>query len=296
MRSKKEKNIMSDTFEKNKVEGGTLYLVATPIGNLSDISARALKVLSEVDAIAAEDTRNSAKLLTYFGIQKPLVSYHEHNKAQRGAQIVSELKAGKSYALVTDAGTPAISDPGADLVALCALEGVPVTSIPGACAAICALTLSALPTDRFCFEGFLPTKNSERKERLSLLQGEIRTVIFHEAPHKLRGTLDDLAAYFGKERRIALCREMTKLNEEIFRTTIGGAIEHYSATEPRGEYVLVMEGATSAAEGNFWKDMTVVQHVEHYMASGMDKNTAIKTAAHDRGVAKNVVYQEFIKS
>ena len=294
MRPKKEKNIMSDTFEKNKVEGGTLYLVATPIGNLSDISARALKVLSEVDAVAAEDTRNSAKLLTYFGIQKPLVSYHEHNKAQRGAQIVSELKAGKSYALVTDAGTPAISDPGADLVALCANEGVPVTSIPGACAAICALTLSALPTEKFCFEGFLPTKNSERKERLSLLQGETRTVIFHEAPHKLRGTLDDLAAYFGKERRIALCREMTKLNEDVMRTTLGGAVEYYEKNEPRGEYVLVVEGGTSEKKNAFWKDMSIPEHVEYYISLGESKMDAIKKAAKDRGVPKNDVYREMV--
>lgn len=285
---------MSDTFEKNKVEGGTLYLVATPIGNLADMSARALKVLSEVDAVAAEDTRNTARLLNYFEISKPLVSYHEYNKAQRGAQIIEELKTGKSYALVTDAGTPAISDPGADLVALCALEGVPVTSIPGACAAICALTLSALPTDRFCFEGFLPMKNSERKERLTSLQGESRTMIFHEAPHKLRGTLDDMSAYFGKERKISLCREMTKLNEDVMRTTLGGAVEYYSDNEPRGEYVLVVEGGSAVAADAFWKDMSIPEHVEYYISLGESKMDAIKKTAKDRGVPKNDVYREMV--
>lgn len=284
----------NDTFEKNKVEGGTLYLVATPIGNLADISARALKVLKEVDTIAAEDTRNTARLLNYFEISKPLISYHEHNKAQRGEQIVSELKEGRSYALVTDAGTPAISDPGADLVNLCASEGVSVTSIPGACAAICALTLSALPTDKFCFEGFLPVKNSERKERLSFLQGESRTMIFHEAPHKLRGTLDDLCAYLGNDKRIALCREITKLNEDIMRTTLGKAVEHYKDNEPRGEYVLVVEGGVAKKSDEFWQNMSIPEHVQYYIALGESKMDAIKKAAKDRGVPKNDVYREMV--
>ena len=187
--------------EKNKIVGGTLYLVATPIGNLADISERALKVLSEVDFIAAEDTRNTQRMLMHFEISKPLVSYFEHNKAQRGEQICERLLSGESCALVTDAGTPAISDPGEDIVKLCAERKIPVTSVPGACAGICALTLSALSTVRFCFEGFLPMKKSDRRERLELLQNEERTMIFHEAPHKLRDTLDDFLKYFGALRK-----------------------------------------------------------------------------------------------
>ena len=207
--------------EKNKVNGGTLYLVATPIGNLGDLSERAVKVLSEVDFVAAEDTRNSMRLLTHLGISKPMISYFEHNKRERGEQIVRRLLDGESCALVTDAGTPAISDPGEDIVALCAEAGVPVSSVPGPCAAIVALTLSALPTGRFCFEGFLPAEKQERRTRLERLAGEDRTMIFHEAPHKLKNTLDDMAASFGADRRISLCRELTKINEEAHRTTLG---------------------------------------------------------------------------
>ena len=232
--------------EKNKVVGGTLYLVSTPIGNLSDISERALKVLSEVDFIAAEDTRNTVRMLTHFGISRPLVSYFEHNKAERGEYIVSRLEGGESCALVTDAGTPAISDPGEDLVRLCAERGISVTAIPGACAGICALTLSALATTRFCFEGFLPMKKAERRERLDALSREERTMIFHEAPHKLKSTLDDLESSFGGDRKIALCRELTKLNEEIMRVTLSEARAYYGEHEPRGEYVLVVEGASKS--------------------------------------------------
>ena len=210
--------------EKNKVEDGTLYVVATPIGNLSDISERALKVLSEVDFVAAEDTRNTLRLLTHFGISATLVSYHEHNKYEKGEEIVSRLVAGESCALVTDAGTPAISDPGEDLVARCAEQGVKVTSIPGACAMVVALTLSGLPTARFAFDGFLPVGKKERRERIDALKRETRTVILHEAPHKLKTTLDDLSSALGEERRISLCREMTKLNEEILRLTLGEAV------------------------------------------------------------------------
>ena len=233
--------------EKNKIIPHTLYLVATPIGNLADMSERALKVLSEVDFIAAEDTRNTQRLLSYFGINKPLVSYHEHNKVSCGEKLVERLLAGESCALVTDAGTPAISDPGADLVKLCAERGVTVSSIPGACASITALTLSALPTERFCFEGFLPTANKERKKRLDALMGEDRTMMFHEAPHKLRTTLEDMRKAFGDDRKITLCRELTKLNEEIIRTTLLGACELYEAREPKGEYVLVLEGTSEKA-------------------------------------------------
>ncbi len=286
-------SIKSSEFpqEKNAIVGGTLYLVATPIGNLADLSERAIKVLSEVDFIAAEDTRNSQKLLSVLGISKPMVSYFEHNKRERGEQIIERLQAGESCALVTDAGTPAVSDPGADLVVLCAERGVSVTSIPGCCAAITALTLSALPTGRFTFEGFLSTNKAERREHLDSLKGERRTMIFHEAPHKLRTTLCDLAAALGGTRRIALCRELTKLNEQVERTTLDGAIAIYEQKEPRGEYVLVIEGASESAEsGAFWQDMSISAHVQYYLAAGMTEKDAIKAAAKDRGVHKNEVY------
>ena len=221
-------------YEKNKIEKGTLYLVATPIGNLADLSERAVKVLSEVDFIAAEDTRNSMKLLSYLGISKPMVSYFEHNKRERGQIIVDRIKSGEACALITDAGTPAISDPGEDIVALCAEQGVAVSSIPGACAGIVALTLSGLPTGRFCFEGFLSANKGERRERLSELEGERRTMIFHEAPHKLRATLEDMKNTFGSDRRISLCRELTKKNEEVLRLTLSEAVAHYEANDPRG--------------------------------------------------------------
>ena len=282
--------------EKNAIVGGTLYLVATPIGNLADLSERAVKVLSEVDFIAAEDTRNTQKLLNVLGISKPMVSYFEHNKRERGEQIIERLQAGESCALVTDAGTPAVSDPGADLVVLCAEHGVSVTSIPGCCAAITALTLSALPTGRFTFEGFLSTNKSERREHLDSLKGERRTMIFHEAPHKLRTTLADLAAAFGGTRRISLCRELTKLNEQVERTTLSGAIEIYAQKEPRGEYVLVIEGATERTDaGAFWQNMTVPEHVAHYVREGMSEKDAIKAAARDRGVHKNEVYSVIVE-
>jgi 16S rRNA (cytidine1402-2'-O)-methyltransferase len=282
--------------EKNRVVGGTLYLVATPIGNLDDLSLRAIKVLSGVDFIAAEDTRNSLKLLSYLGIQKPMVSYFEHNKRERGEEITARLLSGESCALITDAGTPAISDPGEDLVVLCGQKGIPVTGIPGCCAAIDALTLSGLPTAKFCFEGFLSVNKSDRREQLKQLQSETRTMLLHEAPHKLRTTLSDLADTFGADRRIALCRELTKRNEEIFRTTLGEAIALYEQKEPRGEYVLVIEGSQNKADAAtaFWAEMSVPEHVAHYMAQGMKKNDAIKAAAHDRGVAKNEVYQQVL--
>ncbi len=283
--------------EKNRVVGGMLYLVATPIGNLDDLSVRAVRVLSEVDFIAAEDTRNSLKLLHYLGIQKPMVSYFEHNKRERGEEIVKRLLDGESCALITDAGTPAISDPGEDLVVLCGERGIPVTGIPGCCAAIDALTLSGLPTGRFCFEGFLSVNKAERREHLARLQRETRTMLLHEAPHKLRNTLSDLSAAFGESRRITLCRELTKKNEEIVRTTLGKAVALYQEKEPRGEYVLVIEGASAEdakQDEAFWAGMSVREHVEHYVAQGMRKNDAIKAAAHDRGVAKNEIYQQVL--
>lgn len=284
--------------EKNKVVGGTLYLVATPIGNLADISARAVKVLREVDFIAAEDTRNSMRLLSFLGIQKPMVSYFEHNKRSHGEMICERLQNGESCALVTDAGTPAISDPGEDIVALCAERGIHVTSIPGACAAILALTLSGLCTSRFCFEGFLSADKKDRRARLEALCSDDRTTIFHEAPHKLRATLSDMCEIFGGDRRISLCRELTKLNEDIHRTTLAGAVEFYRENDPRGEYVLVVEGAPEGSAKNATLDLcslSVEDHVAHYVSAGMSQKEAIKAAAKDRGVPKNDIYMHFVE-
>lgn len=278
--------------EKNRVEGGTLYLVATPIGNLADLSERAIKVLSEVDFVAAEDTRNSGLLLSRFGISKPFVSYYEHNKRERGEYIVSRLKAGESCALVTDAGMPAISDPGEDIVRLCAEVGVPVTAVPGCCAAVTALALSALTTGRFAFEGFITTNRHDRRERLTALKYEERTMIFYEAPHKLRQTLDDILEFMG-DRKITLCREMTKLNEEIIRTTVSEAVEIYKEKNPRGEYVLVLEGGIKEDKTDeFPQDPE--EHVKMYESQGMKRMDAIKAAAKDRGVSKGVLYKELL--
>ncbi len=285
----------TDREEKNKILPGVLYLVATPIGNLADLSQRAVKVLSGVDMIAAEDTRNSLKLLTCFGISKPLVSYFEHNKRQRGAEIISSLKEGKSWALVTDAGTPAISDPGEDLVRLCAEEDIPVTLVPGACAMINALALSALSARRFVYEGFLEGKTREKREYLNQMKNEKRTMVFYEAPHNLVETLGLFEESFGGERRIALCRELTKLNEEVVRCSIEEAIAYYVDHAPRGEYVLVVEGARDCIDGEFWANMTVEQHVEHYVVLGLSKMDAIKQTARDRGVPKGVIYKEILE-
>ena len=280
-------------YEKNKIEKGMLDLVATPIGNLADLSDRAIKVLSEVDFIAAEDTRNSLKLLSYLEISKPMVSYFEHNKRERGQVIVDRLKNGESCALITDAGTPAISDPGEDIVALCAEQNVPVTSIPGACAGIVALTLSGLPTGRFCFEGFLSANKGERRERLLELENEKRTMIFHEAPHKLKATLEDMKNSFGEDRRISLCRELTKKNEEVLRLTLASAVEYYENNAPRGEYVLIVEGSNKKKQSDaFFENMSIEKHVNFYISNGLSKMDAIKSCAKDRGVHKNVIYKE----
>lgn len=282
--------------EKNRVLKGTLYLVATPIGNLADLSERAVKVLSEVDFIAAEDTRNTMHLLTYLGIQKPMVSYFEHNKRARGEEILSRMISGESCALVTDAGMPAISDPGADLVALCAERGVLVSCVPGACAVVTALALSALPTGRFCFEGFLSTDKTSRKRHLAALLQEQRTMIFYEAPHKLISTLQDLRDTFGGDRKISICRELTKLNEEILRMTLAQAVDYYGERQPRGEYVLVVAGMDREAEQKeaFWQEMNVKEHVAYYMEQGLEKKEAIKATAKDRGVQKNEIYQQVL--
>ncbi len=282
--------------QKNAVLGGVLYLVGTPIGNLSDISERALKVLSEVDFIAAEDTRNSGKLLSYFDIKKPMVSYFEHSKRERGEIIVSRIEAGESCALITDAGMPAISDPGEDIVRICAERGVPVSVVPGPCAAVSALAMSGLFTGKFVFEGFLSTANNERREALENLKNERRTIIFYEAPHKLKGTLADLMKAFG-DRKISLCRELTKLNEEVLRMTLSEAIAYYEENQPRGEYVLVLEGASKEEQkaNAFWAEMDEFAHVAYYTEQGLSKNDAIKAAAKDRGVGKSEIYNIVMK-
>ena len=290
-------NLTNRDETKNKIEKGTLYLVATPIGNLADLSERAIKVLSEVDFIAAEDTRNSLRLLTHFGISKPMVSYHEHNRRERGVEIADRLASGEACALITDAGTPAISDPGEDLVALCAERGISVTSIPGACAMITALTLSGLPTARFVFEGFLPVLKKERRQRLEELRRETRTFILHEAPHKLRTTLSDLAGVLGAERRISLCRELTKLNEDVHRTTLAEAMAYYETKEPRGEYVLVIEGGRQdAIRSQEMSFSSPEEAVVYYLQTGMSRNDAIKAAAKALGLSRNEVYDRMIHS
>ncbi len=277
--------------EKNKIEKGVLYLVGTPIGNLADISQRAIKTLSEVDFIAAEDTRNSQKLLRAYGIKKELVSYHEHNRTQSGEKIASRLLLGESCALVTDAGMPAISDPGEDLCRLCQERGIKVSVVPGACALIAALALSSLSTRRFAFEGFLPAKQGERRKILEQIKYESRTVIFYEAPHKLCATLADMEKIFGAERRISLCREITKLNEEVERTTVGEAVRVYSAKEPRGEYVLVVEGYKQADEGS---SLSSVELIDLYIAGGKSKMDAIKEVARERNIPKSELYKLYV--
>lgn len=280
--------------EKNRVLPGTLYLVSTPIGNLADLSDRAKKVLSEVDFVAAEDTRNSGLLLSRIGISRPLISYFEHNKRERGEEIAARLENGESCALVTDAGTPAISDPGEDLVALCSARGIRISAVPGPVASVTALTLSGLPTARFCFEGFLPAQKAARLARLKELAGESRTLLFHEAPHKLARTLDDLCQIFGGARRIAVCRELTKLNEEILRTTLADAAAYYQANAPRGEFVLVVEGAPEKPAAEPTPALSLADQVLQYEREGLSRKEAIKRVAHERNLPKNDVYQAML--
>ena len=268
---------------------GMLYLVPTPIGNLGDISERCRRTLEEADFIAAEDTRVSLKLLNYLGIKKSLVSYYEHNKAFKGNVILDRILAGETCALVSDAGSPAISDPGEDLVRLCAEHGVTVTAIPGPCAVITALSISGLPTGRFCFEGFLSTAKKSRKEHLASLVGETRTMIFYEAPHKLLSTLEDLAEAFGSDRRISLCRELTKLHEEVVRTTLGEAIGKYTENAPKGEFVLVVDGA-APVEKEVPTAEDAGEMVKRLMSEGLSRKDAIKQTAKALDLPKNVVY------
>lgn len=273
---------------------GTLYLVPTPIGNLGDISPRAKKMLAEADFIAAEDTRVSLKLLNHLELKKPLVSYYEHNKNESGPRIVERLLAGESCALVTDAGSPAISDPGEDLVALCAKAGICVCAIPGPCAAVTALSVSGLPTGRFCFEGFLSTNKKSRREHLDSLKSERRTMIFYEAPHKLQNTLKDLTDAFGPERRISLCRELTKLHEQILRMTLGEALAYYTENDPRGEYVLILEGAAEASEEALTLEDAVSLALER-IASGASKKDAVREVSRETSFPKNALYDAVLR-
>ena len=273
---------------------GTLYLVPTPIGNLGDISPRAKKTLAEADFIAAEDTRVSLKLLNHLELKKPLVSYYEHNKNESGPRIVERLLAGESCALVTDAGSPAISDPGEDLVALCAKAGICVCAIPGPCAAVTALSVSGLPTGRLCFEGFLSTNKKSRREHLDSLKSERRTMIFYEAPHKLQNTLKDLTDAFGPERRISLCRELTKLHEQILRMTLGEALAYYTENDPRGEYVLILEGAAEASEEALTLEDAVSLALER-IASGASKKDAVREVSRETGFPKNALYDAVLR-
>ncbi len=268
---------------------GTLYLVPTPIGNLSDISDRCRETLSQADFIAAEDTRVSVRLINHLGLKKELVSYHEHNKLKSGPRIVERLQQGQSCALVTDAGSPAISDPGEDLVRLCAEVGISVCAIPGPCALVTALSASGLPTGRFCFEGFLSTVKKERKAHLDSLAEETRTMIFYEAPHRLLATLEALLTAFGPTRRISLCRELTKLHEEYLRTTLEAAVAYYQQTAPRGEFVLVVEGAALIEEAPDLE--AAVALVRKQIEEGLSRRDAAKQIAAQTGLKKNILYE-----
>lgn len=278
------------------VEKGMLYLCATPIGNLEDITYRVLRILKESDIIAAEDTRNSIKLLNHFDIKTPMTSYHEYNKVDKARALVDKMLKGETVALITDAGTPGISDPGEELVRQCHEAGVRVTSVPGAVACVTALTMSGLPTRRFCFEAFLPYDKKERKEVLAELSCETRTIIIYEAPHRLKATLDELMELFGADRRISICKELTKRYENVFLTTFAEAEAYYEENEPRGEYVLVIEGKSREAikeeARSAWEIMSVEEHVNMYISQGMDKKEAMKAAAKDRGVSKRDIYAQ----
>ncbi|MBD5545713.1 MAG: 16S rRNA (cytidine(1402)-2'-O)-methyltransferase [Lachnospiraceae bacterium] len=280
------------------MEAGKLFLCATPIGNLGDISQRVLETLEQVDLIAAEDTRNSIKLLNHFGIKKPLTSYHEYNKVEKAAVLIEKMKTGSQIALITDAGTPAISDPGEVLVKMCQEAGIVVTSLPGPAACITALTLSGLSTRRFSFEGFLPVDKGEKKQVLEELSKETRTMILYEAPHHLKRTLKELYEAVGN-RRLTLCRELTKKFETIFPTTLQEAIAYYEENEPRGEYVLVLEGKSlleiEEEKREVWQQMSISEHMSHYEQKGMDHKSAMKQVAKDRGISKRDVYQYLIE-
>lgn len=291
----KQKSLKKSTERIDKMSG-ILYLCATPIGNLGDISARFIKTFEEVDLIAAEDTRQTLKILNHLGLTKPLTSYHEHNKREKGEMIISQLKDGKNVALVSDAGTPAISDPGEDLVKLCIENNIDVTSIPGPVAGINALILSGLPTKRFAFEGFLSVNKRHRKEHLASVKADTHTLIFYEAPHKLKTTLADMYEVLG-DRKIAIARELTKLHEEVIRTTLSEAVHLYDEKSPRGEYVLIIEGAKEeeiTEESLWWEELSIVEHVDFYInEKGLTSKDAVKQTAEDRNLKKRDVYNEY---
>ncbi len=276
---------------------GKLYLCATPIGNLEDISYRVLKTLKEADLIAAEDTRHTIKLLNHFEIKTPMTSYHEFNKIDKARYLVEQMKSGVSIALVTDAGTPGISDPGEELVRQCYEAGIQVTSLPGPAACVTALTMSGLGTRRFCFEAFLPSDKKEKQRILNELKEETRTIVLYEAPHRLVRTLEELRESLG-DRRITLCRELTKKYEEAWQTTFEEALERYGQQEPKGEYVVVVEGRAfeekEEEERKAWEEMSIEEHVGYYEARGMDRKEAMRAAARDRGISKRDVYQHLM--
>lgn len=276
---------------------GCLYLCATPIGNLEDITLRVLDTLKKVDLIAAEDTRHSRGLLTHFDIHTPMTSYHEHNKYEKATILVDKLLEGQNIALITDAGTPAISDPGEELVRQCLDAGVTVTSLPGACACVTALTMSGQATRRFCFEAFLPMDKKERVRILTELKTETRTIILYEAPHRLKKTLAELLVELG-DRRLTICRELTKHYEEAMRITLSAAVDKYETEEPKGEYVLVLEGRLQAEleeeKAQKWEQMSLQEHLEHYLKQGLDKKKAMKQMAKDRGCSKRDIYQALL--
>lgn len=279
-------------------KAGTLYLCATPIGNLEDMTWRAVRTLKEADLIAAEDTRNSIKLLNHFDIHTPMTSYHEFNKIEKGRTLVKRLLEGQNIALITDAGTPGISDPGEELVRMCRDSGIAVTSVPGACACVTALTMSGLPTRRFCFEAFLPTDKKERRAVLSELREETRTTIIYEAPHRLLRTLQELLEALG-DRRLTVCKELTKKHETVFATTLEDAVLYYEKNEPRGEYVLVMEGRSRASleeeRQKSFQEMSLQEHMAMYENQGMDRKEAMKQVAKDRGAGKREIYQALLE-
>lgn len=276
---------------------GKLFLCATPIGNLEDMTLRVLRTLNEVDLIAAEDTRNSIKLLNHFEIKTPMTSYHEYNRFEKAHYLIEQMQQGKNVALITDAGTPGISDPGEDLVRLCYEAGVEVTSLPGACACVTALTLSGLSTRRFCFEAFLPTDKKEKQAVLSELKEETRTIILYEAPHRLVRTLEELLRTIG-DRRVTICRELTKKHETAFMTTLTEALSYYIETPPKGECVIVLEGKSREKqreeEQRQWETMSVEEHMEYYLLNGIEKKEAMKKVAKDRGVSKRDIYQALL--
>ena len=273
---------------------GMLYLCATPIGNLEDMTFRAVRILEEADLIAAEDTRNSVKLLNHFDIHTPMTSYHEYNKYEKGRKLVEKMLEGSTVALITDAGTPGISDPGEELVRMCYEAGIPVTAVPGAAACITGLILSGLPTRRFAFEAFLPTDKKEREAVIDSLRQEQRTIVLYEAPHRLVKTLTLLARTLGEDRRVSICRELTKKHETVFRSTLGQAVSYYESTEPKGECVIIAEGLSreqiEQEAREKWEDMSIEDHVAHYMSMGDDRKEAMKKAARDRGVSKRDIY------